>query len=357
MTKVVLETTMSTAQEMVRMMYDQLQQLDLKRTKNESPLEVWRHLVKSSDMSTKGKYTLARPVMVAACFPHIKPHPNFPIICVQLGPEDIGPTSTPDASRVAWYRCTLSLHIDPPVWELNEELGELEDPPVACQITVRVSNLVFQQFLDANTAMRNVRKTVNLSLYNDVMCTQQEMCKFIESFNYVAGLCHCGNSRRQIAESVWFDLVNARQGKNMFLLKVPYLFRMASGEYPVPEALQDYVCTLEQRDIDGQRYPTGLDPTAFIGLYAATYQLSLSTDKSRLSLVNSELWPNIPASFSELEQPPGCYVGLFMTIIEFVSTVREQEIMAMCQPSSRVRKTSTLFKLVNDFVEFFNKVG
>ena len=357
-TKTVIETDMSTAEEMKIMVYGKLQQLHLNSTKTESPLDVWRNLVKSATPTSREVYILKRHVMVAACFPHIKPYPDFPIMCVQLGPEDLEPTSTPDASRVAWYRCTLSLHIDPPVWELDEELGELKDPPAVCRITVRVSNLVFKEFLEASTVLCNspAHKTVSFVLYNDPIRTQQEMCTFVRNFRFMAGLCHCSSP---VAESVWFDLINCRYGKNIFRLKVPYLFRMASEAYSMPEALRNFVYMLEQKEVDQFHYPAGLDPSTFIGLYSATYQLSFAAEKGHESLAGRELWSNVPSVFSELEQPPGCCAVFYITNIEFVSTVKEDEILAMCHtPSQKARNIMlTPFKgWVNEFVAFFNNL-
>jgi hypothetical protein len=354
--RTVIETDMSTADEMKVMLQCQLQQLHLNSTKTESLLCVWRNLVRSAT-PTREVYTLKRHVMVAGCFPHIKQYPDFPILCVSLGPEDLEPTGTPDASRVAWYQCTLSLHIDPPMWELDEELSELKDPPAVCRITVRVSNLKFKEVIEASTVLciSSAHKAVHFGLHNDPLCTRQEMGAFVRSFRFMADFFHCSIPNPE--ESIWFDLIHSRLGKNVFSLRLPYMLRMASEAYSVPEALRRHVYTLEESDIARFNYPPGLDPATFIGLYSASYQLSFATEKGRESLAGRELWQDVPSMFSELlvKQPPGCNAVLAVLNIKFVSTVEEAEVLAMCHhaPSQTML---TPVKMVNDFVAFFNRL-
>jgi hypothetical protein len=358
--RTVIETDMSTAEEMIHMVASKLQQLHLTSTKTESVLGVWRNLVRSATPSTREVYTLKRPVMVAGFFPHIKPYPDFPILCVSLGPEDLEPTGTPDASRVAWYQCTLSLHINPPVWELDEELWDLKDPPAVCRVTVCVSNLVFKEVLEASAVLRisQLHKAAYFVLYNDQLHTQQEMDAFVRNFRFMAGFFHCSSSNpQQLAESVWFDLMHAQLGKNVFMLRLPYLLRMASEAYSVPEALRRHVYKLEQSEADSISYPPGLDPSTFIGLYSASYQLTFSTEKDRAPPAGRELWPDVPSVFSELfKKQPGCSVALVILHIEFVSTVKEAEILAMCHAPSQAKKILTPFKWVNDFAAFFDNL-
>ena len=348
--RTVIETDMSTADEMVKMVFGPLQQLHLTRTKKESLFDMWRSLVRASSTSSE-VYTLKRAVLVAGCFPHVKAHPDFPILCVPLGPDDLEPTGAPDASRVAWFQCALSLHIDPPVWDLDDELGELKDPPAVCRVSVRVSNLVFKEFLDASDvqSFSSAHKAVHFGLHNDPLRTRPEMDAFVRSFRFMAGFFHCSVPSPE--ESVWFDLMHSRVAKNIFTLQLPYLLRMASEAYALPEALRQRVYTLQQSEVDHFSYPPGIDPSACIGLYSATYQLTFATEKGRATLAGRELWPAVPSVFSALLEhpPPGCNAMLAVLNIEFVAAVAEAEILAMYDDNDAM-----VPPWMNDFVAFFN---
>ena len=331
-----LTAEISTAREMKCFFSKNLHHFRINPSVAMTMLDFWKKLVNNST------HSICHPsLVVAAC---ASPPPN--ITCVLLD-KDI---STPDPSRVAWFTCTYSLIISPAIWKLTEELEELKDPPCVCTVSIEVSNLVFDRFASVNELKRLTRQPLNekgvIIFYNPFSTESfKHDLKYIERFyhTYVTP---------QTTERIWFDLITkGRRGKNIFVMNMPFLFRIASI---VPVSLQEHVYLFDKEELRNiPAFPDRLDPDSFIGLYSGTFVLKCLTSKeSSLPLVNRELWPDIPQEYADIEhQRPGCVLNLSIHDLKFESTITEESIRCLIPRRRREYAVVNWFK---PYLNIFN---
>jgi hypothetical protein len=307
---------MSTAHEMKCLYSCNLHHLRVNTSGVVTLLDFWKKLVKG--YKHDGEYSFDHPsIMTAAC---ASPPPN--VACVLL---DSG-ISTPDPSRVAWFTCTYFLSISPAIWKLTEELEELNDPPSVCRVTLGVSNLVFREFASAEELVELSNKSSiarGIEIFKDLYSTEfHHKLKIAEQYyhTYVTP---------QTTELIWFNLINnSRRGENIFVMDLPFPFRMASN---VPESLQKHVYSIDKESLCNIPAVPNLDPDSFIGLYSGTLILKcFSKIDGSLPSANHELWPHIPLAYADIEhQRPECVLYLSIQNLKFQSTITEESIRCL----------------------------
>ena len=76
---------------------------------------------------------------------------------------------------------------------------------------------------------------------------------------------------------------------------------------------------------------------------------------SALTLVNRELWLDIPSDFSELEyHNPGCVLSLSIQHLKFVTTVSEE--MIRCFIPAKKNREYAVFSWFNPYLNIFNNL-
>ena len=349
-----LEEDVSTADEMRVLFCRKLANAIFGEACPDTMPNLWTKMIRSG--ARHGAYHLKQRVIMAACFPHVKEYPRVQAVCVQLGPDDIEQTSTPDASRIGWYNCELSFHLDSSAWRLDEELSELKDPPAVCRVTVCVSNLEFRKFASEENIIRLTTQPISLTLFTRKIETPDDMLQFVCKFEDMEGVYHC-NITRQTTARIWFDLINSRSGKNVFVMRTPFLIRIASEAYKLPLSLKTRVMRCKTECIATYGVPPELDPDSFIGLYSANYYLAFSVAGNGVSSTKHELWPGIPLDFAHLEQQlPGCKVDFRITRIQFVCAISEREVVSMCPILPWICTQLARSRWVGGFVDFFNRL-
>jgi hypothetical protein len=317
-------TTTKELDDMVRLELSRFQ--DLNGAWHRS-LDLWRQLVQSK--TSPGEYQLTRPLRIACVFPDYQSfkHPRFP--CLKLTDGDIIPTRTSDPTKAGWYECELSMHIDP-VWELDEELAFVHDPPSVCRVSLRVSELTFCK--DADVAqLQEVYATVStaaLQISSGEVYTQGDIHDLIRDIKRTTHFFHHPFSE-DIPARIWWDLVISRHSKNEFRMTLPFTLRITSKNARLPRKISDNVMVLDPARLREFGFPSTTNPDSCIGLYSADIYMALQFQKDAVLLMSKELWPDIQPVLTVKTKAPKCYVSLLFYKVRFQSLVRKDEVHSM----------------------------
>jgi hypothetical protein len=311
---------------------DDMVRFELSHFQNETgqwyrTLDLWRRLIRSK--TGPGEYHLTRPLFVACVFTS---HPScdslrFP--CLKLTDDDIVPTRTQDPTQVGLYECTLSMHVDP-VWELDEELAFVHNPPSACRVSLRLEELTF--YKEANVASLQEAfttvKTIALEISSGEVYSPSDIYDLIQDIRRASHFFHHPFSD-DIPAKVWWDLILARHSKNEFKMPLPFQLRITSTNARLPRRIADAVMTVDPGQLREFGFPPTLNPDTCIGLYSAQLYLALQMTRDAVLLVGQELWPDIQPVLTEKIKAPKCHVTLLFFDVKFVALVRKDEVAAM----------------------------
>ena len=335
----VVDQLICTKQEMLGLVLDSLQQLTLHSAYN-SVIDFWSRVVRSK--SGPGTYSVVQPVNVLVRFPGVEF--DVPCLCFLLDEKDVLTTNTSDASKIAWHAGHMTLSVEHDAWELSEDLSELCDPPMPCRVVVRVSGLQFREVACIQRLRQFYENDGRLSFFNGKLHTQDDIDGFVRQIKHNADYFHC-NFAPDAARRVWFDLVYARSGPNLFGMRLPHLIRLVTPEYDISGIPQGSVAIYDRVVIEKLSFPLDRDPDKCVGLYSCNINMVITHGKSNMLPSTKELWPDIKSSLHELP-PPGCSVLIYLSSVTFVSVVSEHEINTMWYGASGKPQNTTVAKKV-----------
>jgi hypothetical protein len=242
----------------------------------------------------------------------------------------------------------MTLSVENDAWELSEDLSELCDPPVPCRVVVRVSGLCFKEVACIEALRRFYENDNCLSFFNGKLHTKDDMDNFVHQIKCNADYFHC-NFAPDAAKRVWFDLVHARAGPNLFGMRMPLLIRLVTPEYDRSGIPQGSVAIYDRSVIcEKLSFPLDRDPDKCVGLYSCIINMIITRGESNMLPSTKELWPDIKSSLHELS-PPGCTVCLYLSSVKFVSVASEDEINTMWYGARGKPQNTTVAKRIGDW--------
>jgi len=322
-----VDKVIHTKEEMRKLILEILPQLVYTHSVYKSIIDFWSRIVHSK--SGPGTYSVLNPVNVLVRFPGAEFDVPHPCLCFTLDEKDIPTTSTTDASRIAWHSGLMTLSIEHPAWELTAELDDLCDPPMPCRVTVRVSGLQFKGFACVEKLRLSYGNPQQLVIFNEDVHTKDNIDAFICNFKDHSNYFHC-NFPPDAARRIWFELVHARVGKNVFFMKMPLLIRLVTPEYDRSGIPNGSVAIFKKEVIEKSNFPShSSDPDKCIGLYSSNLNMIITHGEVGLVPTKKELWSDIQPELSAGLPPPGCRVSIFFTATQFVSIASVNDINTM----------------------------
>ena len=301
----IFEQDMRTKEELQGMISEVLQFLLFETSCYKTILELWRSLVKSANET--GESQLSMPVYVPMYFPHVKSLEEFghiPCKCFALGKDDIEATGTQDPSQLSWYGGFLVMRVSPPVWELAEDVSDLLDPPTPCRVSLSLPCPKFRQIVDNEVMKEHFTSRLGLCQFNEGLFTQSDLQKFLHQFKFFNAAYHRPLSQAN-TERVWFDLIQGRKSKNIFILNAPFLLRIVSTRYTFSGIPAESALIMNDMFFESRHIPADHDPDQCVGLYSSRINLILTNVcDEHFPSVNTELWPDIQQPLQSLT-PPG----------------------------------------------------
>ena len=376
---------MCTKDEMITMLSDVLRPLLIKCPTFPCIFSLWERIVRSK--TGPGEYSVSVPMQIPMYFPHaletlskttgsssssssssisivdlesIKSH-LFP-----LEEKDVLSTQTPDASRIAWFAGKMTLTISPDdVWELTREIAELRDPPTPCHVKIHMSNLLFKSFADIDILLsifRSESTDVPISVFVDVVRSHEDLCSLKAKFSNFTRYLQCIFTDK-LADRVWYDLIRSRCGDNIFLMEMPFLFRMVTSGYDVNRIPANSVARLRKELVGTYNIPLDHDTDTKIGLFSSYIRLVIAKDNNTgVPLFREELWPDISPLLSALSLPPqqqqqpssssavvGIKVWLYLSHVRYVSSTSEEDVWSLYSSQKKSTSTTTLVSKLIDW--------
>jgi hypothetical protein len=182
--------------------------------------------------------------------------------------------------------------------------------------------------VDNEVMKEHFTSRLGVSQFNEGLFTQSDLQNFLHQFKVFNAAYHRPLSQAN-TERVWFDLIQGRKSKNIFILNAPFLLRIVSTRYTFSGIPAESVLIMNDMFFESRHIPADHDPDQCVGLYSSRISLILTNvPDEHFPSVNTELWPDIQQPLQSLK-PPGCYVDFCYTHVTFVSTASEKEIQSM----------------------------
>ena len=287
-------------------------------------IHLWNQIVLSK--SAPGVYRMLHSINVPVFFPHAAKL-QYPMECIALDKTHRLPTQTIDVTLPAWHHAKVEIRIDPPIWELHNDISLLEDPPAPCRVTIRVFDLLFKRFIEVEKERRKFDKT--MTVFNEHIVSQADLQNFINAPGTQMKYLHRRRTKDLITQRIWHDLVGSRVTKNSFAMRLPFLLRMIS-DTDDRRLIPRGVCALAVGDdiLRSAGFPENRSKDRCVGLYSANINLITMHPRTNVIPHTYSLWPDICPTLSDLT-PPDCRVGLYLSDVRFVGIADERELREM----------------------------